>query len=311
LKIILLNCIYKRYNFIKTGEYMKKIIYLLLTAIMLCTVACFDVIHYIEPRNDKTVFIQFRVITGMVNNKELDDTFTKNNITKLYQGVNFAFTQISTDFKKGFELTATIKENQLKYYKDSATDNNLNTIIPYKDNKNQYILIYDNNEFQANKKDEELSSGLTDAVFSSINYKIIVAGSLKPKHVHLITYNESPKTMYLNPYKVGQQYFIEVPASLILQNLCAIIISSNNTIDDKDITAKLNKLYVKHKQEQQKREESLQNKDTEQQQDDESIDNSDKSNNMNDNTEESDDSYNNDSISPDDFNDYNENGIAE
>ncbi|HRR61209.1 MAG TPA: hypothetical protein P5547_09750, partial [Spirochaetota bacterium] len=101
------------------------------------------------------------------------------------------------------------------------------------------------------------------------------------------------------------------PASLILQNLCAIIISSNNTIDDKDITAKLNKLYVKHKQEQQKREESLQNKDTEQQQDDESIDNSDKSNNMNDNTEESDDSYNNDSISPDDFNDYNENGIAE
>lgn len=290
---------------------MKKFIYLLLTAIMLCTVACFDVIHYIEPRDDKTVFIQFRVITGMINNKELDDTFTKNNITKLYQGVNFAFTQISTDFKKGFELTATIKENQLKYYKDSATDNNLNTIIPYKDNKNQYILIYDNNEFQASRNEEELSSGLTDAVFSSINYKIIVAGSIKPKHVHLITYNESPKTMYLNPYKVGQQYFIEVPASLILQNLCAIIISSNNTIDDKDITAKLNKLYVKHKQEQQKREESLQNKDTEQQQDNESIDNADKNMNNNDNTEESDDSYNNDSISPDDFNDNNENSIAE
>ncbi|HQG42994.1 MAG TPA: hypothetical protein PLE64_09810, partial [Spirochaetota bacterium] len=98
------------------------------------------------------------------------------------------------------------------------------------------------------------------------------------------------------------------PASLILQNLCAIIISSNNAINDKDITVKLNNLYVKHKQEQQKREEALQNKDTEQQQNNESIDNSDKNNNMNDNAEESDDSYNNDNNPSDDFNDFNENG---
>ena len=101
---------------------MKKIIYLLLTAIMLCTVACFDVIHYIEPRNDKTVFIQFRVITGMVNNKEFDNSFSKDDIAKLYSGVNFKFTQIATDFEKGFEITATIKENQLKYYKDTSID---------------------------------------------------------------------------------------------------------------------------------------------------------------------------------------------
>ena len=287
---------------------MKKIIYLLLTAIMLCTVACFDVIHYIEPRNDKTVFIQFRVITGMVNNKEFDNSFSKNNITKLYPGVNFKFTQIATDFEKGFEITATIKENQLKYYKDTSIDNNLNTIIPYRDNNNQYILIYDNSEFEANENEVKLYPGLSNAVFASINYKIIVPGSLNPKHVHLITYNESAKTMYLNPYKVGQQYFIEVPASLILQNLCAIIISSNNAINDKDITAKLNNLYVKHKQEQQKREEALQNKDTEQQQNNESIDTSDKNNNMNDNAEESDDSYNNDNNPSDDFNDHNENG---
>lgn len=250
---------------------MKHSTFMLSIGIVIFFTSCFDIIHYIEPRNDKTLFIQFRLTAYMLKDDKSQDTVFQTELKekiKDYPKSSVTCKPFSNELKGGFEFTAIINKAYINKYPEEEFP-----IVPYKDKLNQYIFMYRNKENFRSYKNEysDIASGLTDALLSSANYKMIFPHSFIPKSATLILYNGSPQIMPLTLFKVGQQYYIDIPILAVLTNFSAIIISTGSKTNNDEILSKLKELYAKSEL-QQKQEKEMRQQQEEKQYDNEQQD---------------------------------------
>lgn len=215
---------------------MKKII--MLCALCACTLpGCFSVVHYIEVKKDKSVYVDYRLTTvygkdeyqSKKEKESSDDIFGDMGVVK---SLNPVFKDISDDIQSGFEITCTVPASAQVLPDAKAKI----PLIPYHDKTGQYILVsYGTMSEEEKKKDTDKMAA---AVFASARYQVILNGAFVPRKAMLVTSGKEGLVRYYpSMYTLGKMTFIDMPGSMLMLTESALILSPRATIDDKEITS--------------------------------------------------------------------------
>ena len=234
---------------------MKKF-YIIAIVSFIFTTGCFDfdVVHYIEPKKDKSVFIKFRVTSIYFKEKD-NNNFQNNEIIKSNlpddKNSKVTYQLIQNDLTSGIEITIATKP-----YSTIPDESDKLPIIPYRDKYGQYIFIFHNYQKFSSSKDMFDTQMIAEGILAASKYRLFFSNTI-PKKALIIVNREQLKKFNLSTYKIGNVYCIDIPMNLILMNESAVIVSSANTIKDSEISNYLATLLEKRKEEEKKQQEEL------------------------------------------------------
>ena len=222
---------------------MKKSIAFIILAGAAAFTGCFDVVHYIEPRNDKTVFIDYRVTSVMGKGKK-EFTFDRDGTLKDLQlgslKTKLSIKDCSGDLESGYEISGVIPESMLTF----PVENVKAPLLPYKDRLGQYVLL-----FQDGKRGKDQSDKMAEAILMTAKYRIVIGGA-KPKAARLISNDD--KKIRLTVYTLGTQSYIDIPLGLVFGNEGAVIISFTDSVSDAEMTAHFAKARERRAKDEEK-----------------------------------------------------------
>ena len=216
---------------------MKALSVIYFAAILLCT-GCFDVMHYIEVKNDNSVYVDYR-ITVAVANKDAGSEFKQADDSRIFTSfgmdvkkLNPSIRRITNEMDSGIEITCTAPEKALTRPAEDAEY----TLIPYKDNKGQYIFI--SRPKNAGGDSNQDAERMAQSMFASSRYRIITGGKLAAKKAVIIT-NDRGTITRSEPsiYRLGPLTFVDMPLMTVMFKESAVIVSASDTVDEKEIRA--------------------------------------------------------------------------
>ena len=222
---------------------MKNVFGLMMFVVIPAFAGCFDVVHYIEPRKDKTVFIDYRITSVMGKEKNKDINFDKDSIVKDFKieslKVKPVIKDCSTEYEAGVDISFAIPQSMMKF----PSEDMKSPLIPYLDKSGQYVLIFRNDK---NDKKETESDRMAQALLMSARYRIVI-GNAKPTHVVIINNsNDGIKKFTPLIYNLGSQYNIDIPMGLVFGTESAVIISFGNVISDAEMMSFFSAINKKH-----------------------------------------------------------------
>ncbi|HNX59925.1 MAG TPA: hypothetical protein PKK43_12565 [Spirochaetota bacterium] len=216
---------------------MKKITPVLITALFICT-GCFDVMHYVEFRKDKSIYVDYRLTIGVgakdagAEIKQADDSRIFSGFGAGIKKYNPEIRRIENDRETGIELICTAPEKALML---PAEDSEY-PLIPYKDAKGQYIFISQPKSAAADSNQD--ANKMIQSMFASSRYRIITGGTFTVKKAVIITNDQETATRFEpSIYKLGPLSFVDMPLISVMFKESAVIISESDTIDEKEIRA--------------------------------------------------------------------------
>lgn len=204
---------------------------------LIALTGCFNVVHYIEVKKDKSVYVRYRLTTvlGKDEYKKEKEKEDKDEILSdmgVVKSLNPVIKDISDEIESGFEISCTAPESAqiLPIGKTKIT------LIPYHDKAGQYILVSYGTMSDADKIND--TDKMAAAVFASARYQVILNGTFVPRKAMLVTSaKEGLVRYYPNIYTLGKMTFIDMPASMLMITDSALILSPKETVDDKEITS--------------------------------------------------------------------------
>ena len=206
---------------------------------------CFDIVHYIEPQKDKTVFIKYRATSVIAKENGNNQKFDKNTIFENLKietlKVKPVTKDCSNEYEAGYELTMTVPESAMTFPSEDKEIPH----IPYRDKAGQYILL-----FRGDKKEREADK-MVQAILLTAKYRIII-GNAKPVKAVIISNIEDIKKITPSIYSLGPQYYIDIPLGFVFGNEAAVIISFNNAISDTEIVTYFNNINKKREAKKEK-----------------------------------------------------------
>lgn len=220
------------------------------------TTGCFDfdIVHYIEPKKDKSVFIKFRVTSSYFKDKD-NQNISDNEIIKSNlpgdKDAKVTYQLIQNDLTSGIEITITAKPSLT-----IPDESDKLPIIPYRDKYGQYVFIFHNYQKFSSSNDMFDTQAIAEGMLAASKYRLFFCNTI-PKKALIIVNREQPERFNLSIYQVGNVYCIDIPMNLILMNESAVIVSSANTINDSEMSNYLAKLLEKRKEEEKKYQEDL------------------------------------------------------
>ncbi len=221
---------------------------------------CFNVVHYIEVKKDKSVYVDYRLTTvygkdeyqSKKEKESNDEIFGDMGVVK---SLNPVIKDISDDVESGFEITCTAPESAQVMPNAKAKI----PLIPYHDKKGQYVLVSYGTMSEDDKTKD--TDKMAAAVFASARYQVILNGAFVPRKAMLVTSGKEGLVRYYpNIYTLGKMTFIDMPGSLMLLTESALILSPRETVDDKEITS----YFAKRTKERELREQREQKEQEEQ-----------------------------------------------
>lgn len=227
--------------------------YIIAIISFLFTIGCFDldIVHYVEPKKDRSLFIKFRVTSiyfkDQTDKKTFNNDVIKGNLPD-EKDTQVTYQWIENDLTAGVEITTTAKPHSTI----SATDKF--PVIPYRDKFGQYIFIYHNYQELGSSQNLFDSQKIAEGLLAASKYRLAF-GNTVPKQALIIVNREQPEKFNLSIYQLGNIYCIDIPMNLIIMNESAVIVSCASTINDSEISNYLTKLFEKRKEEEKKHEE--------------------------------------------------------
>ena len=220
------------------------------------TTGCFDfdVVHYIEPKKDKSVFIKFRVTSVYFKDKNNQNISDNEIIKSTLPGDNDAkvtYQLIQNDLTSGIEITIATKP-----YSTIPDESDKLPIIPYRDKYGQYIFIFHNYQKFSSSKDMFDTQTIAEGLLAASKYRLAFGNTI-PKKALIIVNRNQPERFNLSIYQIGNVYFIDIPMNLLIMNESAVIVSCDTTIKDSEISNYLATLLEKRKEEEKKQQEEL------------------------------------------------------
>jgi hypothetical protein len=234
---------------------MKKF-YIIAIVSFIFTTGCFDfdIVHYIEPKKDKSLFIKFRVTSIYFKEKE-NNNLQNNEIIKSNlpddKNSKVTYQTIQNDLTAGIEITI-----EAKPYSAIPSDFDKFPIIPYKDKYGQYVLIFHNYQKFSSSNEAFESQKIAEGLLAASKYRLAFGNTI-PKKALIIVNRNQPERFNLAIYKIGNVYCIDIPMNLILINESAVIVSCDTTIKDSEISNYFATLLEKRKEEEKKQQEEL------------------------------------------------------
>ncbi|MEW6525329.1 MAG: hypothetical protein AB1444_01520 [Spirochaetota bacterium] len=228
---------------------------IMLLITLLFTTGCFDfdIVHYIEPKKDKSLFIKFRVTSMYFKDQNNKNAFgndvIKGNLPD-DKNTKVTYQLIQDDITAGIEATITTKPYSTMSELDKLP------LIPYQDKFGQYILLFHNYQKISSSSDFFDSQKIAEGLIAASKYRLAF-GNCIPKKIVIIVNKENQEKFYPNIYQLGNIYHIDIPMNLVLMNESAVIVSFTNTINDSEISNYLAKLMEKRKEEEKKYQEEL------------------------------------------------------
>ncbi|MBP9887941.1 MAG: hypothetical protein KBF93_16710 [Leptospiraceae bacterium] len=220
---------------------MKK---LFLVLVCLFCVSCFDIFHYIELTADKKFHSEYRISfskalfamggaggNSLLGNLDIDEILDKPELKKI-EGV-FSGEKKETDSSLILHFKYTGDESSLS----KRIELDSFPIIPYKDENNQYILVFKQNKVTPPPVNPQ-ENKMAEAILSGPVYRLLVGGELKPKKA--IFKKKNQDTFDLEVIQLGNQFLIEFPISYILKESGAFVISFNGDVKMDSVNKILN-----------------------------------------------------------------------
>jgi hypothetical protein len=222
---------------------------------LLFTTGCFDfdIVHYMEPKKDKSLFIKFRITSmyfkDQTNKNAFGNEAIKGNLPD-NKDAKVTYQLIQDDITAGIEATIITKPH--------STISNLDKLplIPYQDKFGQYILLFHNYQKISSSSDFFDSQQIAEGLIAASKYRLAF-GNCIPKKIVIIVNKDNQEKFYPTIYQLGNIYHIDIPMNLVLMNESAVIVSFTNTINDSEISNYLAKLMEKRKEEEKKYQEEL------------------------------------------------------
>ncbi len=216
---------------------MKNAMPVLIAALFICT-GCFDVLHYVEVKDDKSVYVDYRLTVG-IGNKDAGAEIKQADDSKIFSGFgngikkyNPEIRRISNEMETGVELICTAPEKALIL---PAEDSEY-PLLPYKDAKGQYLFISRPKSTATDSNQD--ANKMIQSMFASSRYRIITGGKFTPKKAVVITNDqETPTRFEPSIYRLGPLTFVDMPLTSIMFKESAVIISATDTIDEKEVRA--------------------------------------------------------------------------
>lgn len=232
-----------------------KIFNIMLLITLLFTTGCFDfdIVHYMEPKKDKSLFIKFRITSmyfkDQTNKNAFGNEAIKGNLPD-NKDAKVTYQLIQDDITAGIEATIITKPH--------STISNLDKLplIPYQDKFGQYILLFHNYQKISSSSDFFDSQQIAEGLIAASKYRLAF-GNCIPKKIVIIVNKDNQEKFYPTIYQLGNIYHIDIPMNLVLMNESAVIVSFTNTINDSEISNYLAKLMEKRKEEEKKYQEEL------------------------------------------------------
>lgn len=216
---------------------MKNVRPVLISILFICT-GCFDVMHYVEVKKDKSVYVDYRLTIG-IGAKDAGTEIKQADDSKIFSGFgngikkyNPEIRRIENDMETGVELICTVPEKALML---PAEDSEY-TLIPYKDAKGQYIFISRPKSAAADSNQD--ANKMIQSMFASSRYRIITGGTFTAKKAVVITNDRETATRFEpSIYRLGPLSFVDMPLISVMFKESAVIISDSDSIDEKEIRA--------------------------------------------------------------------------
>lgn len=210
---------------------MKK---LFLSFVCLFCVSCFDIFHYIEVTADKKFHSEYRISfskalfamgggggNSLLGTLDIDEILSKPELKKI-EGI-FSGVKKETDSSLILHFKYTGDESSLS----KRVDADSLPMIPYKDENNQYILVFKQNKATPPPVNPQ-ENKMAEAILSGPVYRMLVGGELKPKKAIFKKKNQEPLDLEIIP--LGNQFLIEFPISYILKESGIFAISFDGDV---------------------------------------------------------------------------------
>ncbi|MGB4267691.1 MAG: hypothetical protein WBK20_00770 [Spirochaetota bacterium] len=229
---------------------------IILVITLLFTTGCFDfdILHYIEPKKDKLLFIKFRATSVYFKNETKNFSSNKEELQKnlaLNRISNLNYQFIENDLTAGIEMTMLAKP-----FESIPAGDTIFPIIPYRDKYGQFIFIFHNYQEFRSSNDLFDSQQIAEGLLAASKYRFVFGNTI-PKKALIIVNRAKPQKFNLSIYQIGNIYCIDIPMNLIIMNDSVVIVSCRSIINDSEIDNYLAKLLEKRKKEEEKKYEEL------------------------------------------------------